>query len=58
MMTMILIVVFVVTVGGEEMVMVKTMVKRRGPHKLSWKSFFHDYDDDDSGVGDDGDDDD
>ena len=40
MMTMILIVVLVVTVGGEEMVMVKTMVKRRGPHKLNWKSFF------------------
>ena len=32
--------------------------KRRGPHKLNWKSFFHNYDDDDSGVGDDGDDDD
>ena len=40
------------------MVMVKTMVKRGGPRKLNWKSFFHDYDDDDSGVGDDGDDDD
>ena len=41
--------------------MVKTMVKRGGPHKLNWKRFFqgfHDYDDDDSGVGGDGDDDD
>ena len=40
--------------------MVKTMVKRGGPHKLNWKRFFqgfHDYDNDDSGVGGDGDDD-
>ena len=36
--------------------MVKTMVKRGGPHKLNWKRFiqgFHDYDVDDGGVGDD-----